>query len=93
MQETHPLPYGARSAEEMQRNLARLGTRWQENTTPEPRPWLPLARAHYAEETPSQEFIWQRVLFVHWIARWIISAGCMVMSGMGAPPVWPMLGR
>jgi hypothetical protein len=24
------LPYGARSEEEMQRNLARLGTRWQE---------------------------------------------------------------
>jgi hypothetical protein len=29
------LPYGARSEAEMQRNLARLGTRWQENTSPE----------------------------------------------------------
>ena len=29
------LPYGARSEEEMQRNRARLGSRWQENTTPE----------------------------------------------------------
>jgi hypothetical protein len=29
------LPYGARSSEEMQRNLARLGTRWQVNPTPE----------------------------------------------------------
>jgi hypothetical protein len=29
------LPYGARSQEEMQRNRARLGSRWQENTTPE----------------------------------------------------------
>ena len=28
------LPYGARSAEEMQRNLARLGSRWQVNPTP-----------------------------------------------------------
>jgi hypothetical protein len=32
-------PYGARSNAERQRNLARLGTRWQANTTPErPRP-------------------------------------------------------
>jgi hypothetical protein len=30
-------PYGARSEEERQRNLARLG-RWQENTTPEQEP-------------------------------------------------------
>jgi hypothetical protein len=30
------LPYGARSEAEMQRNLARLGTRWQANPTPEP---------------------------------------------------------
>jgi hypothetical protein len=32
------LPYGARSEHERQRNLARLGTRWQEQTTPEPPP-------------------------------------------------------
>jgi hypothetical protein len=32
------LPYGARSEAEMQRNLARLGPRWQENRTPEPPP-------------------------------------------------------
>ena len=29
--------YEARTAGERQRNLARLGTRWQENRTPEPR--------------------------------------------------------
>jgi hypothetical protein len=34
---TQRLPYGARSNEEMQRNLARLGTRWQENPI-RPRP-------------------------------------------------------
>jgi hypothetical protein len=29
-------PYDARTEGERQRNLARLGTRWQANTTPEP---------------------------------------------------------
>jgi hypothetical protein len=30
-------PYDARTEAERQRNVARLGTRWQENRTPEPR--------------------------------------------------------
>jgi hypothetical protein len=30
------LPYGARNETELQRNLARLGTRWQEQRTREP---------------------------------------------------------
>lgn len=44
--QTHRSPYEARSEDERQRNLARLGTRWQENTTPE---WP-------GNETPAQAY-------------------------------------
>lgn len=40
---TERLIYGARSLAEQRRNQARLGARWQENTTPE-RPLIRLTR-------------------------------------------------
>jgi len=76
-------PYAARTEGERLRNLARLGRRWQENPTPEPRETdaVRLRRAWWSG------FWWGWL----WFAKWMVLLTCgLFLSGCMDVAQWQL---